>query len=617
MKNIKKSIKLATVVAALGMGVSSCSLDMLPLNDVVLENYWTDKSDVESVVSACYGGVLSSDYLSKIIAWGESRSDNTAVGPQCPDALKFLMKGSIKTTNEYSNWAPIYSVINRCNTVLYYAPQVAAKDPNYTESDLRITQAECRFLRAMSYFYLIKTFKDVPFTLEPTIDDNVEMRLGQTKFEVILDSLISDIEECKDYAPRKYENYQMSTGKVTRVAMYSLLAEMYLWKASDYRLSKADQNESYRKCIECCDWVLNYKNQLYRDNDIKGVDLEKYIDKNVLSQFGYPLLAEVSRSSSSTVPAAFNWIFNDGASFESVFEIASISGNTIVIMPQFHYMFGGSDNQNRDQCYMLAEGNLMPSYPQDAKFALTLFPVNTDYRTISSFSWEDATTFEINKYSSLSVSTSYEGKGSIKYNDKTQIPNHRSPSYDDQYHNYVFYRLSEIMLFRAEAEIEMAGNLDKMAAEQAGTTTPARSRKVSGASLATAEELYADALNLISAVYLRSNPAAVENKDAMPSSKVVKSFTDFETCLMFERQREFLFEGKRYFDLVRQARREGNTNKFIANLTNKYSDGGAAVAIKMRNMDFMYMPVLKGQMKVNPNLRQNSAYLDEETILNN
>ena len=38
-----------------GVAVTSCDLDLLPLNEVVLENYWTEKADVESVVNACYG----------------------------------------------------------------------------------------------------------------------------------------------------------------------------------------------------------------------------------------------------------------------------------------------------------------------------------------------------------------------------------------------------------------------------------------------------------------------------------------------------------------------------------------------------------------------------------
>ena len=52
-------------------------------------------------------------------------------------------------------------------------------------------------------------------------------------------------------------------------------------------------------------------------------------------------------------------------------------------------------------------------------------------------------------------------------------------------------------------------------------------------------------------------------------------------------------------------------------MTAKYADGGASVAIKMRKMDFLYMPVLKKQIQINPMLKQNSAYLDEETLENN
>ena len=35
---------------------TSCNdfLDILPMNDVVLENFWTEKADVNSVVNSCY-----------------------------------------------------------------------------------------------------------------------------------------------------------------------------------------------------------------------------------------------------------------------------------------------------------------------------------------------------------------------------------------------------------------------------------------------------------------------------------------------------------------------------------------------------------------------------------
>ena len=626
MNNIKNKIKLAAAVATMGLGISSCSLDMLPLNDVVLENYWTDKSDVESVVTSCYVGMQENGYVSQMIVWGEARSENIVAGPNVPSALSNLMKGSLKTTNTYCNWSSMYNVINRCNTVLYYAPMVAEEDPNYTESDLRINMAECKALRAMSYLTLIKTFKDVPFTLQPSIDDNIDYRLGQTKFEVILDSLIADIDGCKDDAPRRYSTKAYNTGKITRVAMYALLAELYLWRASDSNLTVAQQNEYYRKCVEACDWVINYKVEEYKLNaDIDGEDYTKIVDEEVWSTYGYPLLSETKTD--KNLNNAFNSIFGKGNSFESIFEItyAPIGGFASKTNTDVGYMYGGYDSNNSSVQYLKANEDLLTSAPTGTTFTNTaLFPVATDFRTLEPFQYTENGSFDILKYSNSSVSVSYSGSGTATYTSAT-LANSNARMYDMMYSNWIMYRLTEIMLFRAEAEIEMAGNLNKSAAseEKSDTTTTASAKQhkasvaTNGASLSTAEELYDDAFNLISAIYVRSNPATKTAESAKPKRTDFKELSDFETLLMNERHRELLFEGKRYFDLVRVSRREGNTNKFVQTLTSKFGDGGSAVAIKMRQMDFMYMPILKTQIQVNPNLKQNSAYLDEETIVKN
>ena len=81
---------------------------------------------------------------------------------------------------------------------------------------------------------------------------------------------------------------------------------------------------------------------------------------------------------------------------------------------------------------------------------------------------------------------------------------------------------------------------------------------------------------------------------------------------MNERRREFLFEGKRFFDLVRSARRNGNTLELRQALQTKYGEAAPAVTIKLVQMGFMYLPVYKKEMKINPALVQNECYLDEE-----
>ena len=629
MKNIKKSIKFATIVAALGMGISSCSLDLLPLNEVVLENFWTEKSDVESVVASCYSSLNSGKYIHCIMAWGEGRSDNTIIGKDCPESLKSLMKGSIKTSNDYCDWKEMYVLINKCNTVLEYAPKVAAEDPNYTQSDLRINLAECKALRAMSYLYLIKTFRDVPLVTEPTIDDDLsKMYVSQVPFEKVLDFLIDDLKGCENDAPVKYHEYEKTVGRITQPAIHALLAEMYLWRASDCNRSAAEQKADYEQCYDYAQKVIDAKEEIYRKNSIIDVNLNELIDKNVLTRFGYPLLGEIVPRY-STVPAAFNQIFCDGYSFESIFEYASRYRNVTQVNSEFTFLFGGEDEKsNQTKTYMLADGDLMRDVPTGTSFNLSLFPTATDLRSISSFTWEDASSFSINKYSAKSVSTNYDGKSAINFKSASILPSTSTPSFKRAYFNYVFYRLTEIMLFQAEAEIEYAKILEKEGVESANATSTDGSEDASSdtqtvnvnkGSLAnkTVDGLKAHAFNLISAVYMRSNPYAFDVSEAMPDRKKLANIEEYEQLLMKERQREFLFEGKRYYDLVRQARREGNTDKFVSYMTHKYAEGGASVAIKLKKMDFMYMPVLKKQIQINPGLKQNSAYLDEETLENN
>lgn len=184
------------------------------------------------------------------------------------------------------------------------------------------------------------------------------------------------------------------------------------------------------------------------------------------------------------------------------------------------------------------------------------------------------------------------------------------------FESWIIYRLPEIMLFRAEAEIELAALIDENAVPTAGDMTYRDGSSI----LESASDLYADAYNLITAVYIRSNPGAVSSKRLNTNAPQLTQFNGraaFETYLMTERRRELLFEGKRYYDLVRRARREGNTDKFSTALASKFTGGTSSLKIKMKMMDFMYMPILKGQMQVNPYLVQNPAFADEEDNVKN
>ena len=139
MKLKNKIITLGTIIT-MGVSLSSCSdfLEIKPLNDIVLENFWNEKSDVDNIVAGCYSAMQTQTFVDRCIIWGESRSDNMIGGNNIANvqSLSNIFKENINSSNEFTAWNSFYNIINRCNTVLKYAPSVAEKDPNYTHSDL-------------------------------------------------------------------------------------------------------------------------------------------------------------------------------------------------------------------------------------------------------------------------------------------------------------------------------------------------------------------------------------------------------------------------------------------------------------------------------------------------
>ncbi len=610
MNNINK-IKAIGMAALVGMTTVSCDLDLLPLNEVVLENYWKEEADVQSVVNSCYVGMAAEGYVDKLLTWGELRSDNVTNGTDVPDNIKQMMMGNILETNPVTDWGAIYNVINRCNTVVYYAPEVAATDPNYTEQDLYKNLAEVKTLRALSYFYLIRTFRDVPFSFEPSIDDFQDYRIPATKHEEILDAIIKDIEDPQviQFAPLMTSTLRNSTGLITRPAVWALLADLYLWKASNAALPQGEQTAAYKKCVDYCDQILAFKDQQLERADYRTYNQQ--MDSEVKRTYGYSLIA----NSEPSISEAAAFLFDSGNSIESIFELTYDAGATAVHNTAVHYMYGGADKDMKFIRKIAANDLLMPTVPTDKYEVGKLFPVYTDYRSISSFTYASGASSSIIKYVANSITSStvkigpqWSGMPSSTIDSWVQT---KSP--DDADMNWIIYRLTDVMLMRAEAEINLANLMAAVpnAAGEGITST----KRVLGSSITTAEGYYQDAFNLIMAVYMRSNPDATATQ--CPDYANYKTYEELMNLLEMERQREFLFEGKRYYDLVRRARREGNNQHFVTSIRNKFAEAPQAVLIKMLMPDFMYMPYSGTQIDVNPNLVQNPAYAQSDELIKN
>lgn len=548
-------------VICVALGLSSCNdfLDITPMNEVVLENYWTEKGDVTSTVYGCYDAMCNADVITRMGVWGELRSDNITNGSQVTADLADLLDETIHPSNSMCNWAKIYEVINRCNIVCHYAPQVQAEDPNYSEAEMKANVAEVTALRALCYFYLIRTFRDVPYVTEPSLKDDQEYIIPATPFEQVLDSLISDLERVKDDAVRRYsmekvENKKIympaeNTSRITRWAIYAMLADMYLWKSD------------FTNTIKYCDLVLNYKKDLYNEllqsDQINNVELFN----------GVPLILE--KTPDSKCGNAYNEIFGTGNSFESLFELY-YTGSNGSENSWVNTYYGNTDNEGR-----LSIAEFVVKEMQGGKNEVF---TEKDCRFYES----KKGTSQIGKFRRYSIQFDTKDVASMKIDASWRGSANA---------NWIIYRLTDVALMKAEALIH-------------------------DSTLANPTAAYEQAFLLINAVNKRALNAK-KNEPSTTDTLVMSTYTiskdQMEELLMDERQREFLFEGKRWFDLVRLSRYCNSTEKLTAYTLRKFTKKNTnAIKTRLTDPNYIYFPYAKSELKVNPLLKQNPAFSKTE-----
>lgn len=561
---------LLTLGMTLGL-TSSCDdfLSIEPQNEIVLEKFWTEESDVTNVLNACYAQLESPDCINRMVVWGELRSDNMTNGSGTGNDIQQILKENILETNNYTKWESFYKAINYCNTVIYYAPSVNQKDPNFTDSELRATIAEAKTLRALSYFYLIRTFRDVPYITYPSKDDNQVFQVPATKFDVVLDSLIADVESIKDDALSSYgEDAVENKCRITRWACYSLLADMYLWKGD------------WNKVIENCDLVINRKIADYEE------DYEENPTILTTELYGkFPLISE-STTNGNYAGNTYNEIFGTGLSFESIFELnykinQSVT-NPLVSGAQPMY---GSNSTKTGQISA-------PSYLYtDAAAGLNDYFRKTDCRYLENMT-EQNNKFYISKYVNQTVSfrTTTTTGGA---------PTVTSTARANGYANWIIYRLTDIMLMRAEASVKLAGEVP-----EGEVLTEEQTKN------------YREAFSHVIAVWKRANNKRIATSDTLKYEDYATSSLAMENLVLDERQRELMFEGKRWFDLVRISRRDNENTRMISKVLPKFQENTSAIRIKLSTQDILYWPYNKEEIKQNPFLVQNPAYKTDKTEQN-
>lgn len=497
-----KSIIYKTAVLAL-VAVSFCScnkyLELRPQNGITSDKFWQTKEQLQSAVIGCYSALLTGSGgkspAEVFFLWGELRADFIKPGPGITTDETNIINTSILPTNGVVSWQPIYRVINLCNNVIQFGPGVIDKDNTLTQTQLNAYLSEALAIRALMYFYLARTFSDVPLKITATATDDDLAMLPKSSQKDVLNQVIADLKLADSYGIASYGNNASDKGRITKFTINAIQADVYLWM------------DNYADCITACDKVINSGK--------------------------YGLVAGD--------PSWFGKLFVNGNSSEGIFELQF---DNQALNP-FFSMFAPTASKFRFLADPLIIDNVYTVDPID--------PVNIyDIRGLDVAI--HAADQSIYKFVALSPTTLRTA--------------------DISYAHWIVYRYADILLMKAEA----------CAYSNRGQ----------------------DALDLIAQIRTRGKALS-----ATAQSPATTDANGIARYVLAERGREFAFEGKRWFDLLRVAKRNNFAmldvliNAALESVPPLYQQSALS---KLRDANSLYFPIPQGDIQTDPNLVQNPFY---------
>ena len=226
MRNKAKIFLLLTIMI-LSVGCEEW-LDLIPPQGLIREEFWQSKEDVDAVVMGAYETFASLD--DKLFRYGELRADMVTGDVNLGEGERMVAESNIYPDNWLCNWADFYNVINYCNEIIKNAPLVREIDNTFTDYQLQGYLSEAYFLRSLSYFYLVRVFKDVPYVTEPTETDDADVYPSKMDGDELLRLVLEDLDAIRPVATTDgYQTLAEVRGRATKGSIDALMADISLW----------------------------------------------------------------------------------------------------------------------------------------------------------------------------------------------------------------------------------------------------------------------------------------------------------------------------------------------------------------------------------------------------
>lgn len=299
-----KKILLILSMFLSGICFYSCSLNEPNYGETTTGNFYQTESEINEA--------LTGAYLQLRQTWNEYALDHYFVGDcSTDDALKGgSSDGDKSEIQELSNfiistsnaevlrrWSILYDLIDRCNDVIYYAP-------NATGDKTLLTRYanEAKALRGFGYYCLVTTFGGVPLVTTPMKPAEI-LKVPRASTDSVYNRIIADLTDA-EALPAKSAYSADDAYRVTRGFAKTMLAKTYMFrgeysKAEDvlHQIVEVDKDYSllpdygmnWRPAYEnSSESVFEINNKMYDRDVATGTNVPHYFtSRNVSGYQGY------------------------------------------------------------------------------------------------------------------------------------------------------------------------------------------------------------------------------------------------------------------------------------------------------------------------------------------
>lgn len=250
-KKITKLVLLAGVIFSL---FTSCKkyINLAPQDATYDQVFWTTGSNAENALSGAYG-LLRKGFESdrSFFTFGDLPTDGFWLdGGYYWNYQSLLKENNFKYSyapyleGSLQNWSRFYQVVNQCHLIVENVPNIDADKFDDGQTEKNEVIGEGHFLRAYTYFYIIKVWGDPVLTTEALKDPTNVAPLPRTPENEALDFCIADLKTAASLLPF-YSGSDRDKVHADKGAAWATLAQVYAWK------------HDYANAALYCDSIIN------------------------------------------------------------------------------------------------------------------------------------------------------------------------------------------------------------------------------------------------------------------------------------------------------------------------------------------------------------------------